>query len=95
MNGFLRTGSGMYTVVWAALLLLTLSTYLLGTRDPGGALVMGAVLVLTLFKGQLVAWHFMGLRQVRPAWRLAMLAYLALVGMAIAGAYLIAPGGSN
>lgn len=77
------------TVSWLALLGLTTISFLLGSRVPSH-LLMAAVLTLTLVKGQLVVSEFMGLRTVRPLWRVVMGGYLATVGGVIAFAYLIA-----
>ncbi len=76
------------TVTWILVMTLTLASYRLGFGAPGPMLA-GAVLLLTLFKSQLVIDHFMGLRHVRPAWRIAMAAYLLSVGATISIAYLI------
>lgn len=77
------------TVSWVALLGLTTISFLLGSRVPSQVL-MAAVLALTLVKGQLVVSYFMGLRTVRPMWRIVMSVYLAAVGGVIAIAYLTA-----
>ena len=77
------------TVSWVALLGLTTISFLLGSR-VSSQLLMAAVLALTLVKGQLVASYFMGLRTVRPMWRIVMSAYLVAVGGVIAIAYLTA-----
>lgn len=77
------------TASWLVLLGLTTITFELGSNAPSQAL-MAAVLALTLVKGQLVVSYFMGLRRVRPVWRLVMAAYLAAVGGLIAIAYLTA-----
>jgi len=76
------------TASWVALLFLTTISFELGAAAPGGAL-MAAVLALTLIKGQLVVSYFMGLRRVRPLWRIVMAAYLVAVGGVIAFAYSI------
>ncbi|MEO6148210.1 MAG: cytochrome C oxidase subunit IV family protein [Sulfuriferula sp.] len=77
------------TTSWVVLLVLTTITFELGSGTPSQVL-MAAVLTLTLVKGQLVVSYFMGLRRVRPVWRLVMAAYLAAVGGVIAIAYLTA-----
>ncbi len=77
------------TASWVSLLGLTTISFLLGSRVPSQVL-MATVLVLTLVKGQLVINDFMGLRTVRPLWRIAMGAYLVAVGGVIAVAYLTA-----
>ena len=77
------------TASWVVLLGLTTITFELGSR-PSGQALMVVVLALTLVKGQLVVNYFMGLRRMRPMWRLVMAAYLAAVGGVIALAYLTA-----
>lgn len=77
------------TVIWLALLGLTLLTFGIGRFELDGTMVMGVVLLATLVKGQLVVDHFMGLRRAQLFWRLVMFFYLAVVGSLIAVAYLL------
>lgn len=77
------------TRAWLVLLGLTLFTYGIGSMGMSGIAAAGVVLLATLLKGQVVVDHFMGLRHVRPFWRVLMFSYLAVVGVAIAIAYVL------
>ncbi len=80
------------TIIWVVLLLLTFATYVaaqLGLQGKG--LILG-VLILALFKGQMIADAFMGLRQVRGFWRPVVSSYFIIIGALIAGAFLLPQG---
>lgn len=77
------------TRAWLVLLGLTLFTYGIGSMGMSGIAATGVVLLATLLKGQVVVDHFMGLRHVRLFWRVLMFSYLAVVGVAIAIAYVL------
>ena len=73
-------------LVWLALVLLTLITYLAGRAGLGGGLVVLLLLLSVTVKGQLLADYFMGLKQVRWPWRGVvsgwLLSVVALIGFA-------------
>jgi len=75
------------TLVWSALLLLTLLSYYGLNRfsEPSFELLVLAAMWL---KGQLLVDHFMGLRQVRLFWRALMALYVLGVTVAIGLAFL-------
>lgn len=75
------------TRAWILLLALAAASFQLAYDKPGRILML-LVLVLTLFKGQLVVNYFMGLRHVRRLWRVIMSLYLITVGALIGLAYL-------
>ena len=75
------------TWVWAMLVLLTGVTLAIGKLQLSGFSVISFILILTLIKTQMVADWFMGLRRVRPLWRLIVTAYLVIVISGIALAY--------
>jgi cytochrome c oxidase subunit 4 len=73
-------------VVWLVMVLLTVTTYLLGRLDLVGPTVVPVLLGTVAVKGQLLASHFMGLRTVRSPWRWVVTVWLfmivALIGLA-------------
>jgi hypothetical protein len=78
------------TFVWLLLMLLTVTTYLIGEAGLGGIAVMLAVLGTAVVKVQMVANYFMGLRRTRWLWRGIVLGWLLLVTGLITIAYLTA-----
>jgi len=76
------------TLIWLALVMLTIGTFLIGEEVSAGKTVMLSVLVISLIKGQLIANYFMGLRYVGWLWRGIILGYFVIVGGMIAIAYL-------
>lgn len=77
------------TIIWLALVALTIMTFSLGEAGMSGKGVMLTLLAITMVKSQLVANYFMGLRRTKFLWRAIMLGYFAIVGGLIAVAYLI------
>ena len=76
------------TLIWLALVILTVLTFLIGEEVNAGKAVMLSVLAISLIKGQLIANYFMGLRHVSWLWRGIILGYFVIVGGMIAIAYL-------
>lgn len=76
------------TIIWLALVALTLATFAIGESGLGGKQVMLGLLLIALIKGQMVSNYFMGLKQADFLWRAIMLIYYLLVGGLIAAAYL-------
>lgn len=74
------------TLVWLALVGLTLAMLVVGKMGLSGGNVVALLLVATLIKTQLVADIFMGLRQSRLLWRMIVTVYLVgvigLIGLA-------------
>lgn len=85
-----RPGSETATRVWLLLIGLTLLTFLFGIHGRGGPVIACVVLVIALFKAQMVVDHFMGLRDEAPLWRMLLSAYLLTIGLLIALAFVIA-----
>lgn len=75
------------TWVWLILMLLTLAILAVGQMGLGGGTVVFLLIISTLIKTQLVADHFMGLKQVRLRWRLIVSLYLLVVMSMIGLAY--------
>ncbi|TCK17593.1 cytochrome c oxidase subunit IV [Thiogranum longum] len=65
--------------VWLILVALTLVTYAAGRAGLGGRLVITGLLLSVVVKGQLIADHFMGLRDVRNPWRWIVTGWLLVV----------------
>ena len=75
------------SLVWLLLVGLTALALAIGKLELGGSTVVGIILLSTFIKGQMVADHFMGLRHVRPLWRILVTGWLVTVCGAIALAY--------
>jgi len=73
--------------VWIILILLTIFAFLLGYLKYISTLLVGALLVTTFIKGQLVIDYFMGLKSVQLKYRLIPTIWLATVVLLIAVAY--------
>ncbi len=83
------TSSTKLTIIWIILILLTLSTAYVGYLELSGLSIVGFVLLTITVKGQLIIDHFMGLRNVRGFWRLAMLGFVFVIpGIIFTGYYL-------
>ena len=83
------TASNIFsTLIWLALIALTLATYSTDHLGWSGKGTMLAILAITLIKSQMVANYFMGLRKTKLLWRAIMLGYFLIVGSLIALAYL-------
>jgi hypothetical protein len=76
-------------IVFLVMVLLTTVTYSADRFGLSGIGLVLAVLVIALFKGQLVVDYFMGLRQVRWFWRTILYGYLVVVGASIAIAFVL------
>jgi caa(3)-type oxidase subunit IV len=77
--------------VWLTLIVATGITFFAGDFEgsgPTGRWLVVGVLALALFKGSLVALHFMELRHAPAVWRWSVLGWLWVVVLGIAGAYL-------
>ncbi len=79
------------TRIWLLLMLLTLVTFLIGWEGGIGASTLYVVLAIAVLKAQLVADHFMGLREVAGFWRPLLSVYLAILATGIALAFMLTP----
>lgn len=85
-----QTKSNLFlTVIWLALLALTIATYRIDILGFSGKNTTLMLLAITLFKSQMVANYLMGLYTTRLLWRGIMLGYFLIVGGLIAIAYLM------
>lgn len=83
------TSSTKLTVIWIILVALTLSTAAIGYFQLSGLTIVGIILATVVIKGQLIIDHYMGLRNVRGFWRLAMLGFVFVISGVIYTGYLI------
>ncbi|MGB4812283.1 MAG: cytochrome C oxidase subunit IV family protein [Methylophilaceae bacterium] len=89
MNNAKSHSNLFLTIVWLALIVLTIITFSLGEAGESGKDVMLTLLAITMIKSQLVANYFMGLHKTKFLWRAIMFGYLIVVGGLIAVAYLM------
>jgi len=71
------------------MMLLTLSTYVLGKMGLAGITVVLLLLLTTLIKGGLIIRDFMELQGVSLLWQVIMYGWLTVVCLAIGIAYII------
>lgn len=83
------TSSTKLTVIWIILISLTLSTALVGFFELSGLYIVGFVLLTVFIKGQMIIDHYMGLRNVRGFWRLAMLGFVTVIPGIIYTGYIL------
>ena len=76
-------------ILWMAMLLLTLCTYIMGKLEYSGATVMLLILLIAGIKAVFIIRNFMELRGVSLLWRVIMYGWLSVVCIAIAITYLI------
>lgn len=68
---------------------LTLTTAYIGYLELSGLYIVGFLLLTVTVKGQLVIDHYIGLKNVRGFWRLAMLGFVYVIpGIIFTGYYL-------
>lgn len=77
----------LLNIVWIALTLATLLTWLVGKSGQAAPAMIVAVLGVSGFKGWLVVEDFMGLRRVKALWRFIMLGWLLLTLAVVLIAY--------
>ncbi|HEB82690.1 MAG TPA: O-succinylhomoserine sulfhydrylase [Gammaproteobacteria bacterium] len=75
------------TVVYIALMLLTLATWLIGKLGYSGLQVSLVVLGFALFKGFLIGDYYMGLRGIKSIWRWVIVLWLLIPGILITVAF--------
>ena len=83
------TSSTKLTIIWVILIALTLSTAYIGYLELSGLYVVAFLLLTVTVKGQLIIDHYIGLKNVRGFWRLAMLGFVYVIpGIILTGYYL-------
>ena len=83
----LRRHSALF--VYVTMVLLTTVTFSADRLGLSGIELVLGVLLIALFKGQLVVDYFMGLRRVRWFWRTILYGYLSVLGVLIAAAFIL------
>lgn len=83
--------SKLYNVhtIWIAMLLLTLSAYVMGKLEYSGTEVMLVLLLTAAIKATFIIRDFMELRGVSLVWRIIMYGWLWVVCIAISITYII------
>lgn len=77
----------LLNVLWVALLVATLLTWLIGRSDHGGTGAVFGILAIAGIKGWMIVQDFMALRRVTLLWRALVLGWLVLVLALILLAY--------
>jgi len=75
--------------IWLLMIVLTLSTYLLGKQGLSGITVVLFLLLTAVIKGSLIIRDFMELRGVSFLWRAIMYGWLWTICITIAVTYII------
>lgn len=83
------SSSTKLTIIWVILITLTLSTAYIGYLELSGLYIVAFLLLTVTVKGQLIIDHYIGLKNVRGFWRLAMLGFVYVIpGIILTGYYL-------
>lgn len=77
----------LLNVLWVALLVATVLTWLIGKTGYAGPVAVSAILVIAAIKGWMIIQDFMGLRRVRLLWRGLVLGWLLVTLLVILIAY--------
>lgn len=77
------------TLNWLLLIALTVLAVVLGQQALQWQIIIAIALLITIFKGKIVADIFMGLIQAPPLWRRLMLSYVILVPAITGSIYLL------
>lgn len=76
-------------VIWIVMMLLTMSTYVMGELGYSGVSVVMFLLVTALIKGCFIIYDFMALRDVSFLWRAIMFGWILIVCSVIAVIYVL------
>ncbi len=83
------TSSKKLTIIWIILIVLTLSSTLVGYLELSGLYIVGFVLLTVVIKGQMIIDYYMGLKNVRGFWRHAMLGFVFVIPAIIYTGYIL------
>ena len=75
--------------LWLTMMVLTITTYVLGKLGYSGIAVMSFILLTAATKATFIIRDFMGLRGVSLLWRVIMYGWLLVVCITIAITYVI------
>ena len=67
------------TTIWGVLLLLTISTAIIGHLRLSGLYPVSFILFTVFIKGLLIIDYYMGLKNVKYAWRYAMIGFVTVI----------------
>ena len=76
-------------LIWASMMLLTISSYLIGEMGSGGVVATLFLLLVAGVKAVLIIRDFMELRGVSFLWRAIMYGWLVVVCASIGIAYML------
>jgi cytochrome c oxidase subunit 4 len=77
------------TTLWLLMMVLTISTYMMGTLGYSGTKVVMFLLLTILIKGTIIIRDFMELRGVSLIWKIIMYGWLGVVTFGIAISFII------
>jgi hypothetical protein len=77
------------TTLWLLMMILTISTYMVGVLGYSGTKVVTFLLLTILIKGTIIIRDFMELRGVSLLWRVIMYGWLGIVTLGIAISYMV------
>jgi len=75
--------------IWLAMLVLTLSTYIMGKLDFNGIIVTFILLLTVIIKAYFIINDYMELRGVSLLWRIIMFGWLWVICISIAITYIV------
>ena len=75
--------------VWLVMMLLTLSTYVLGELGEGGFVVVVFILGTAMLKGSFIIRDFMELKGVSMLWKVLMYGWLWTICITITVTYIV------
>ncbi len=75
--------------VWLLMVILTLSTYVVGESGQEGIYIVTFLLLTAMVKGGLIIRDFMELKDVSTIWKIIMYGWLSIVCIAIAVTYIV------
>lgn len=78
------------TVVYIALITLTIVTWMIGKSGASGLGIALLILLFALLKGLLIGDFYMGLGSIRGLWRWSIIIWLLVPGILITWAFFIA-----
>ena len=87
------SGGGRLLLIWVVLAAGTLISVSCAESAFAARPVTAIVFALAVFKGQLVAAHFMEVRSARLLWRRLYPLWIGVIGMALLVATMLAPAG--
>ena len=75
--------------VWLLMVILTLSTYVVGESGQEGIYIVIFLLLTAMVKGGLIIRDFMELKDVSTIWKIIMYGWLSIVCTVIAVTYIV------